>query len=183
MVFTFPTNVLAQAKRKVKRHHVKNRRRKHIKVRRQAHYRYRHLPHRGKVVTSVGRGYVNIKIRGVGFRFHKGVWYKPKGNRFVVVPAPFGARVNILPVGYKKLVIRSRPYYYYFGTYYIKAKGIDEYLVVEGPVGAEVNALPEGYTIVTIADTEYYKLDETFYEPRLNGEDEEYFVIVKNPAI
>jgi len=183
MLFAYPTEATAQRKKRIVKHRVKKHRRTHIKARRKAHFRYRHLPRRGKVVRTVGAGFFGVRFRGIGYRFHKGVWYRPKGKRFLVTRGPVGIRVAVLPVGFRALHIQSKPYYYYYGTYYVKLEDSEEYEVINAPIGAEVEALPEGYTVVKVNGAEYYKLDEVYYEPRRNEENEEYFVVVKNPAL
>ena len=183
MLFIFPNKVTAQRKKRIARHHVKKHHRKHIKARRRAHYRYRHLPRRGKVIRKVGVGFLGIRFRGVGYQYYKGIWYKPLGKHFVVAAAPFGIRLHVLPVGYRRFTIQNRPYFYYYGTYYVKIDSTDEYEVVQAPVGAEVDALPEGYKVLTINGADYYKLDQVYYRPRLNNDGKEYFVVVKNPAL
>ncbi len=182
-LFAFPSEATAQRKKRIARQHVKKHHRKHIKARRKAHYRYRHLPRRGKVVRTVGAGFLGIRFRGIGFRVHKGVWYRPSGKRFVVAAAPFGIRLRVLPVGYRRLTIQNRLYFYFYGTYYVKIDDTNEYEVVQAPTGAEVDALPEGYKVITINGADYYKLDEVYYEPRLNSDDKEHFVVVKDPAL
>ena len=90
--------------------------------------------------------------------------------------------MKILPVGYKRIVVRNRPYFYYYGTYYTQVdNSADEYEVVDAPIGAEVDALPEGYEVVIVEGQEYYKLDDTYYEARINDKDEEYYTVIDSP--
>ena len=99
-----------------KHHHVKRKvAHRHVrpaKVRRVAHVKYRNLPPRGKVVTVLPQGYRVVKHGGVSYHLHKGIWYQPRGKKFVVVKAPHRVRVKILPVGYKRIVVRNRPYFF-----------------------------------------------------------------------
>lgn len=186
MLFAFTPEVAAQKKKNKVKSHIKQNHKRHFRVnkaRRTAHFRYRHLPRRGRTVRTLGVGHIGIRFGGIRFRFHNGVWYKPKGRKFVVVRAPFGARLRVLPVGYRRIVIGPRPYFYHYGTFYIKVDGPEEeYEVVAAPIGAEVDALPDGYKIVKEKGIEYYKLDEVFYEPRINENDEEYYIVVKDPT-
>jgi hypothetical protein len=100
----------------------------------------------------------------------------------VVVAAPFGARIRVLPIGYRRIVIASTPYFYHYGTFYRKVDGPEEdYEVVTAPIGAEVEALPEGYKIVKERGVEYYKLDDVFYRSLINDNDEEYYAVVRDP--
>lgn len=184
MLFAFTPEVAAQKKKYKVKKHVKQNHKKtaknRTKVRRVAHYRYRHLPRRGKVVRHVGG--VRIGHRGLNFRFHNGVWYRPHGKRFVVARAPFGIRVRVLPVGFRRIVIGPRPYFYHYGTFYTKVDNIEEYEVVAAPPGAEVDALPDDYEVIKVKEVEYYKLDGVYYEPRSNENDEASYVVVKDPT-
>ncbi|MFP2995297.1 DUF6515 family protein [Spongiivirga sp. MCCC 1A20706] len=186
MCFFLPNEIEAQRRKTtvVKRTTVKRgvTRKRPVRIRRVAHVRYRHLPSWGRVVKKVGAGYRTIRYRGIGFRFHNGVWYRPKGNRFMVARAPFGIRVRTLPIGYKRFVIGPRPYFYYYGTYYAKVEGTGEYEVVEPPIGAEIDALPEGYNVIEINGQEYCKLENTYYEARIDTDGNDYYVVVEDPT-
>ncbi|MGI9552712.1 MAG: DUF6515 family protein [Aurantibacter sp.] len=186
MFFAFNDDALAQRKKNKVKRHVKTHHKRHfrpVKARRAAHYRYRHLPRRGKIVRRIGVGGVRIGFRGLHFHFHNGVWYRPHGKRFITARAPLGIRVRVLPLRYRRLVIGPRPYFYHYGTFYIKVDGPEEeYEVVAAPIGAEVDGLPDGYKIVKERGVEYYKLDDVFYEPRINENNEEYYVVVKDPT-
>ncbi|MEX0291140.1 MAG: DUF6515 family protein, partial [Flavobacteriaceae bacterium] len=144
LMFSFAASeTQAQKKKnKVKRHVKQNHTRKaksRAHVRRAAHYKYRNLPRRGKVVRKVGG--TRIGFRGTNFRFYKGVWYRPYGKRFIVARAPLGIRVRVLPVGFRRIVIGPRPFFYHYGTFYVKVKNSEEYEVVAAPIGAEIDAL------------------------------------------
>ncbi len=186
IAFSFPNEVNAQRRKVIKRHRVvKVNHRGHsrpLKVRRVAHVRYRHLPRRGKVIRTLAVGHISIRHSGIHYRFHRGVWYQPRGKKFVVVRAPFGVRIRTLPTGYRRIIIGSRPYFYYYGTFYVKTSDPEtEYEVIDAPIGAEIDALPDGYKVVVVDDYEYYLLDNTYYEARINDNDEEYYIVVKDP--
>ncbi|MGI9552012.1 MAG: DUF6515 family protein [Aurantibacter sp.] len=185
-LLAFPEKVEAQRRGavKVKRSRVVVHKRAHvrpIRARRVAHYRYRSLPRWGRTVRTVGVGYVGIRFGGIGYRFHKGIWYKPRGKRFIVAKAPFGARVKILPSGYRKVLVGTNTYFYYYGTYYTQNSDSDAFEVVRPPIGAEVDALPEGYDIVKVNGTEYYKFEDTYYEPRVD-DGMELYVVIRDPT-
>lgn len=183
--FSFTNNAIAQHKKYKVKQHVKKHHKRHFRpsqAKPVAHYKYSYRGKRGKVVRKVGVGFTGIPFRGVHFRFHRGVWYKPRGKRFVVIAAPLSIRVRVLPIGYKKIRVGARPYYYYYGTYYQKAENSDEYEVVAAPVNAEVDALPKGYKIVKVRGLEYYKLDNVYYEPKITDNDERFYVVVNDPT-
>lgn len=84
-------------------------------------------PKHGTVVTKVNKP--NIVVHsGVKFHFSKGVWYKPRGRKYVVCAAPMGITLKHLPRGYKVVRLNGRKMYKYKGIWYQKkGKG---YIVV-----------------------------------------------------
>ena len=67
--------------------------------------------------------------------------------------------------GLVRTIVRGRPYYYYYGTFYAPvADNSDEYQVVAPPAGAVVDALPEGYEVAEVDGKPYLMLDGTYYE-------------------
>ncbi|QLG44387.1 DUF6515 family protein [Costertonia aggregata] len=149
-----------------------------VRVKRVAHYGYRGLPSWGKTVRTVSAGFIGVRFGGIGYRFHNGVWYRPKGRKFIVARAPFSVRVRVLPVGYRSVAVGSNTYFYYYGTYYEKVSNKDEYEVIQPPIGAQVDALPEGYEVVEINDKEYFKFENTYYEPIIDNAKMEYYMVV-----
>ena len=153
--------------------------RRRVNRTRVVNYHYRHLPRRGALVTSIHSKALVVNFGGVRYRYHSGVWYKPRGNKWVVFRSPIGIRINVLPTGYRRCMVANRTYYYYYGTYYIKSN--DEYEVVSAPVGAEVGSLPDGYNTITVNGQEYYELDDIYYMPSVDDNNEEILVVVDNP--
>ena len=143
------------------------------------HHHYRHLPRRGALVSSINKSALVINFGGFGYRYYAGVWYKPRAKKWVVVRSPIGARIKVLPVGYRRCIIGPRTYYYYYGTYYIKTN--NEYQIVQAPVGAEVGSLPDGYNTITIDGQDYYEIDDVYYMPSIDENNEEILVVVNNP--
>ncbi|GAB5472791.1 MAG: hypothetical protein Mars2KO_08900 [Maribacter sp.] len=79
-------------------------------------------PKHGTVVTKVYNPKVVVHNK-VRFHFADGVWYKPRGKRFVVCAAPVGIQVRHLPRGNKVVKLRNgRKVYKYKGVWY-KKKG------------------------------------------------------------
>lgn len=165
-ISAIPENTQAQGRRKpakvrVVRHHTRVVK-VHPRVVRRAHVRYALLPRWGAVVATRPAGAVIIGSKHGPYHFHNGIYYTHRNAGFTIVrPAP-GIRIRVLPVGYRHMIIRTRPYYYYYGTFYVKADN-DEYEVIDAPEGAIVDALPDGYEVKTIGDTEYYVLDGVYY--------------------
>ncbi len=79
-------------------------------------------PKHGTVVTKLYNPKVVVHNK-VRFHFADGVWYKPRGKRFVVCAAPVGIQVRHLPRGNKVVKLRNgRKVYKYKGVWY-KKKG------------------------------------------------------------
>ena len=153
--------------------------RKRVKRTRVVHHHYKHLPSRGALVSSMNKNAIVVNFGGFGYRYYSGVWYKPRGKRWMVVRSPFGVRVKVLPNGYRRCIVGSRTYYYYYGTYYVQSN--KEYEVVQAPIGAEVGSLPDGYNTLTVNGEIYYELDGIYYMPSINENNEEILVVVNKP--
>jgi hypothetical protein len=87
----------------------------------------------GHRVSTLPRGHTTLRVGGVAYHYHAGVFYRPRNGAFVVVAAPLGAVVATLPVGHVTLHIGGRPYYVYNETYYVWNDGPPGYVVVEKP--------------------------------------------------
>jgi hypothetical protein len=165
-ILTIPENTQAQGRRKpvkvrVVRHHTRVVK-VHPRVVRRAHIRYAHLPRWGALVSQRPANAILIASNHGPYHFHNGIYYIHRKPGFAIVRPVPGIRIRVLPVGYRYITVRNRPYYYYYGTFYTKAVN-DEYEVVNAPEGAIVDALPDGYDVKTIGDTEYYVLDGVHY--------------------
>jgi hypothetical protein len=86
---------------------------------------------RGVVVGAVpGRPYV---VGGGRYYYSGGVWYAPRGSGFVVIGAPVGLFVPVLPPFYTTLWVGGVPYYYANDTYYSWNAAQNGYQVVDPP--------------------------------------------------
>jgi hypothetical protein len=87
---------------------------------------------------------VVIERPGGRFFYSGGVWYAPRGPSFVVVGAPIGAFVPLLPPFYTTVWVGGFPYYYANDTYYVWRDAANGYEVVEPPgtQGASTEAPP-----------------------------------------
>ncbi|RBW49811.1 DUF6515 family protein [Marinobacter sp. F3R11] len=97
-------------------------------------------PSRGAVVDRIPRGHKVYNYRGHSYHYHDGVWFRPLGNRFMVVAPPVGLVVPVLPRGAIILTIGGVPYYRYGDVYYRHEQ--DGYRVVEPPADATVVSNP-----------------------------------------
>jgi len=115
---------------------------------------------RGMIVRAVpGRPY-GVYRGGVRYYYSGGVWYAPRGGAFVVVGAPIGAFVPILPPYYTTVWVAGAPYYYADDTYYAWRADQNGYEVVD-PMGEP-----------GVASTEAPPNDDLFIYPQ-NGQSQE----------
>ena len=84
-------------------------------------------PKHGTVVTTIHKPVV-VLHNNVKFHFASGVWYKPRGKKYVVCAAPIGVTLRRLPRGYKVVRVNGRKLYKYKGIWY-KKRG-KRYIVV-----------------------------------------------------
>jgi len=106
---------------------------------RYAHNRY--YPDRGSYIRGLpGHPYVFDRPGG-RFYYSGGVWYRPYGASFVVVGAPIGLFVPVLPPFYTTMWFGGVPYYYANDTYYVWSQANNGYEVVDPPT--DPNASPD----------------------------------------
>jgi hypothetical protein len=98
--------------------------------------RYSHnhyYPDRGGMVRGLPTGAVAFNRPNGRFFYSGGVWYAPRGPDFVIVGAPIGVFVPVLPAFYTTLWIGGFPYYYANDTYYTWDPSQSGYEVVAPP--------------------------------------------------
>ena len=123
------------------------------------HNQYYHP--RGYDVVAVPRGAYEVRHGGQSYWYHGGEWYRHGGRGLIVVGAPLGAFVPVLPPLYSTVWWGGVPYYYADDTYYEWNGGLRQYQVVEAPPGIESG----GSTVAPASD-------EVFIYPR-NGQSSE----------
>lgn len=74
-------------------------------------------PKYGTVVTTVTSPTLVVHNSN-NFYYADGVWYKPRGRKYVVCAAPRGVVVNTLPRGSKVVYVNGRRLYKYRGVWY-----------------------------------------------------------------
>lgn len=80
----------------------------------------------------------NIHVGRDDYRYYSGVFYRPqRSGTYIVVRAPYGARVRHLPIGYVSFLLGSQLYFYANFTYYLWDPRATEYIVVAPPTGGE----------------------------------------------
>lgn len=168
---------LSAQNRKAKQHkasvHSQKRAHKHS-----PNYRYSKLPKWGKSYTAVNKKAFRIAHGGVNYHYYSGIYYKRSGANYIIAKAPVGIRVRTLPKERIKCNIKGKKYFYYYGTFYTKTDGAEEYITVDPPKGANVDALPDGYKDVTIDGNEYYEFEGILYKPVISENDEELFEVI-----
>lgn len=85
----------------------------------------------GMVVKVLPRGYRVLNFKNVKYYYRHGLFYRPKGPRWVVVPPPIGAVVATLSATAILVNVLGRSYYLCEGTYYKKIPA--GYKVVKAP--------------------------------------------------
>jgi hypothetical protein len=107
-----------------------------------SHYdsRYSHnqsYPARGASVSALPHQPVVIQHPGGPYYYSGGVWYRPAGPSYVVVPAPVHVFVPVLPLYYTTVWYGGAPYYYANDTYYQWDAAQSGYEVVPPPQAAD----------------------------------------------
>ncbi len=108
-----------------------------------ARFHHDHVyPSRGVVVTELPHEHFEVVHGGAHYYFAGGVWYAPRGPRWIVVAPPIGVYVPVLPPFYTTIWVGGVPYYYANDVYYVYRGPALGYEVVEPPPDAEVSAPP-----------------------------------------
>ena len=102
----------------------------------------RYYPPRGASMPSLPDGYRHYTHDGHSYFFHGGVWYQPRGTRFIVVYPPVGLVISVLPTFYTTLWFGGAPYYYADSVYYRWRPDLHGYIVVDPPEEADSTPAP-----------------------------------------
>lgn len=97
----------------------------------------RHYPPLDYRVTLLPRTYVRIVVSGWPYFYYDGIFYRQYIGGYIVVRAPIGAVVNLIPLGFIAFSLGGFTYYYVNDTYYIWDEEHEAYVVVDKPDGAE----------------------------------------------
>jgi len=117
----------------------------------------------GSPVRHLPRGYRRYYYGGNPYYFHGGIWYSPSRHGFMVVRAPIGLYVPVLPPYSTTVWQGGVPYFYADDTYYQRLPRSDGYRIVTPPGATSGVAAP-----VSPAS----QSDNVFIYPR-NGQSEE----------
>ena len=97
----------------------------------------RHYHPVGFNLMVLPHSYIRIYVHGLPYFYWSGIYYRHYSRGYVVVNAPIGAFVRILPVGFIAFSIGVSTYYYVNDTYYLWDEEIESYRVVNKPNGAD----------------------------------------------
>lgn len=90
-------------------------------------------PPRGAIVPRPPPAAAIVRHGHDRYWYDRGVWYAPRGPRYVVVGPPLGAFVAVLPSFYTTVWFGAVPYYYADDAYYRWREERRAYEVVEPP--------------------------------------------------
>jgi hypothetical protein len=119
-----------------------------------------YYPQRGFEVRDLPRERIIVSGPRDRFFYSGGVWYAPRGPRYVVVGAPIGMFVPVLPPYYTTVWAGGVPYYYANDSYYVWRDSDHQYEVVAPPDNEQA------------ATTEAPPSDDVFVYPK-NGQPED----------
>ncbi|WP_434679539.1 hypothetical protein J3P77_03250 [Pseudomonas sp. R1-18] len=97
----------------------------------------------GHAIDRVPGGYSRIPYRGQDYFYADGYWYRPQGQRYIVVTPPYGARVRSLPSYSREVWVGSSLLFLAAGTYYTYQPNTEEYVVVTPPQNEPAYANPQ----------------------------------------
>ncbi|MEI6027996.1 MAG: DUF6515 family protein [Betaproteobacteria bacterium] len=101
----------------------------------QRHHHDHYYPSRGYLMPALPGGAMALTFGGRPYHFHGGVWFSPRGGRYVVVMPPLGIVIPVLPPAYVSLWFGGGRYFYANGVYYAPVVG--GYSVVAPPPNAD----------------------------------------------
>ncbi|MBU1568287.1 MAG: SH3 domain-containing protein [Proteobacteria bacterium] len=139
----------------------------------------------GSVHRSLPAEAFALSVAGAAFFFHMGTYYRHTPTGYVVVQAPFGARVRALPERCSPLYIDGRRYYDCDDVYY-EPQG-DEYVVIERPsaqqagveIGDEVRIKADFLNVRSGPGTRYRVVSNLYRDDivEIGGMDGEWYYV------
>ena len=97
---------------------------------------------RGYTVHGAPRNGYAIDFHRSHYWYDRGQWYLGGNLGWIVVDAPVGALVSVLPPDYTTIEFDGVPYYYANDTYYVWDDDQQDYVVVDPPAGIETANAP-----------------------------------------
>ena len=93
-----------------------------------------HEKDRKETVVKVRENYREVIVKDKHYFFREGIFYERGPKGFAAVTAPLGARIDILPVGFRIVHVRRVKYYLLRGVYYRFLPRERVYVVVKVPL-------------------------------------------------
>jgi Family of unknown function (DUF6515) len=94
------------------------------------------------LVDVLPLGFLSLVIGGEPYFYHDGWFYRRHGRGYVVVRAPIGAVVRVLPPGHAAVWVGRREYFVAYGTYYVWDRAARGYVVVAEPTAVATAGVP-----------------------------------------
>ncbi len=121
-----------------------------------------------RYVNTLPGGYRQYNWNGRPYYHYGGAWYRPYGNRYVVVGAPYGLFVGYLPSYYSTFWFGGTRYFYADDTYYLYEPDRRGYVVTRSPYGGdedeEASDLPDDdlYVYPSRGQSEQQQADDRY---------------------
>ncbi|SJZ61092.1 DUF6515 family protein [Sediminibacterium ginsengisoli] len=133
-------------------------------------YNWKYYPARGQRFYSVPSASIRLTFGGLPYYYSGGIYYRPYGNYYRVIPPPIGIHISTLPAGYWPMRWGGGAYFYFNGIFYRHQN--NGYEVVRAPVGADVPEIPRDANVVVIDGNKYYEYNGTYFQEftRSDGE-------------
>lgn len=107
---------------------------------------------RGTHAAEFPRAYNPVIAGGHRYFYRDGFFYRGGRRGYMMIPAPIGARIRVLPFGFLNFSIGSIPYYYYGGVYYQYIPDQSCYVVVPKPSGAPASTSSDNEDKAALTD-------------------------------
>ncbi len=131
------------------------------------------------VIASLPREHDRILVRGKEYFYAHGVFYRTSPRGYIIVAAPIGARVKVLPEGYSSITVGVGPLFFHYGTYYRYNPVEKDYVIVNQAGSDTAAAAPQ--TLDKIEFVDGTSMEGTFIggtksvvQFEVNGEVKEY---------
>jgi hypothetical protein len=134
----------------------------------------------GYVIDRFPERDYRVPYGGRDYFYSGGYWYRPQGQRYVVVQPPRGIRVQYLPNYAQQVLIGGSVLFLAAGSYYAYQESTQDYMVVEPPGqpmasanGIDVEAYPaNGQTPEQVNQDGYdcyrYAVEQSGFDPRVD---------------
>jgi hypothetical protein len=113
----------------------------------------------GQMIDRFPDRYDRVPWRGQDYYYSGGYWYRPQGQRYEVVTAPYGVRTRYLPDYAQRMWIGSSVFFLAAGTYYQYQDNTQDYVVVNPPVQQVIQAPPLSPTYSQQVPNSSYDVD------------------------